>query len=65
MGAISDSQFNPGDVMSLRILTKVADSGGHSPPLGTKANRPQTNKTEAATWIDVRKILFIDYLQME
>jgi len=35
-GAISDSQFNPGDVLSLRILTKVADSGGHNNAVGLR-----------------------------
>jgi hypothetical protein len=35
-GAISDSQFNPGDILSLRILTKVADSGGHNNAVGLR-----------------------------
>jgi len=35
-GAISDSQFNPGDVLSIKILTKVADSGGHNNAVGLR-----------------------------
>jgi hypothetical protein len=35
-GAISDNQFNSGDVLSIRILTKVADSGGHSSAVGLR-----------------------------
>jgi hypothetical protein len=35
-GAISDSQFATGDVLSIRILTKVADSGGHNNAVGLR-----------------------------
>jgi hypothetical protein len=35
-GAISDPQFNSGDVFSIRILTKVADSGGHNNAVGLR-----------------------------
>jgi hypothetical protein len=35
-GAIADSQFNPGDVLSVKILTKVADSGGHNNAVGLR-----------------------------
>jgi len=35
-GALSTSEFNPGDVLSLKILTKVADSGGHSNAVGLR-----------------------------
>lgn len=33
-GAISNNQFAAGDVLSVRILTKVADSGGHNNAVG-------------------------------
>lgn len=44
-GDISDGEFNPGDVLSLRILTKVTDQGGHNSAVGLRlyydsANRP-------------------------
>ena len=35
-GAISNSQFAAGDVLSIRILTKVADSGGHNNATGLR-----------------------------
>ncbi len=35
-GAISDAQFSTGDVLSIRILTKVADSGGHNNAVGLR-----------------------------
>jgi hypothetical protein len=35
-GAISNPGFNPGDVLSLRILTKVTAAGGHSNAVGLR-----------------------------
>jgi hypothetical protein len=35
-GAISDGQFNADDVLSLRILTKVTATGGHSSAVGLR-----------------------------
>jgi hypothetical protein len=35
-GSISDSQLNSGDVLSLRIMTKVTVSGGHSNAVGLR-----------------------------
>ena len=35
-GTISDPQFNSGDVLSIRILTNVADSGGHNTAIGLR-----------------------------
>jgi hypothetical protein len=35
-GLISEDLFNPGDVLSIKILTKVADSGGHSNAVGLR-----------------------------
>src|SRR5574341_262284 len=35
-GPISGDQFNPGDVLSIKILTKVADSGGHNNAIGLR-----------------------------
>ena len=35
-GSISGDQFNPGDVLSIKVLTKVADSGGHSNAVGLR-----------------------------
>ena len=35
-GAISSNQFAAGDVLSIRILTKVADSGGHNSAVGLR-----------------------------
>jgi len=35
-GPISGDQFNPGDVLSIKILTKVADAGGHSNAVGLR-----------------------------
>ena len=35
-GPISDDQFTPGDILSLKILAKVADSGGHSNAVGVR-----------------------------
>jgi hypothetical protein len=35
-GSISDNQYTPGDILSLKILTKVADSGGHSNAVGAR-----------------------------
>ena len=35
-GPISDDQFTPGDILSLKILAKVADSGGHSNAVGAR-----------------------------
>ncbi len=44
-GPIVGADFNPGDVLSVRILTKVADSGGHNNAVGLRlyydaVNRP-------------------------
>jgi hypothetical protein len=36
-GAVSDPTFNPGDVLSLRLSAKVADSGGHANAVGVRA----------------------------
>jgi hypothetical protein len=36
-GAIADAAFDPGDVLSVRLLAKVADSGGHSNAVGLRA----------------------------
>jgi Glucodextranase, domain B len=35
-GPISGDQFNPGDVVSIKILTKVADAGGHNSAVGLR-----------------------------
>ncbi len=35
-GTLSTGEFNPGDVLSLKLLTKVADSGGHSNAVGLR-----------------------------
>ena len=35
-GPITGDQFNPGDVLSIKILTKVADSGGHNNAVGLR-----------------------------
>jgi uncharacterized cupin superfamily protein len=35
-GAIGDGAFSPGDVLAIRILTKVTDSGGHSNAVGLR-----------------------------
>jgi len=35
-GAIANNQLNAGDVLSIAILTKVADSGGHSNAVGLR-----------------------------
>jgi len=35
-GTISDGQFNAGDVLSLKILTKVTATGGHSNAVGLR-----------------------------
>jgi murein DD-endopeptidase MepM/ murein hydrolase activator NlpD len=35
-GPFFGDQFNPGDVLSIKILTKVADSGGHSNAVGLR-----------------------------
>jgi hypothetical protein len=35
-GAISNNQFSTSDVLSIRILTKVADSGGHNNAVGLR-----------------------------
>ena len=35
-GTISDGEFNAGDVLSLRILTKVTATGGHSSAVGLR-----------------------------
>ena len=35
-GAITGSQFNSGDILSIRILTKVADRGGHNNAVGLR-----------------------------
>jgi hypothetical protein len=36
LGAASDASFNAGDVLSLRLLAKVADSGGHANAVGLR-----------------------------
>jgi sulfatase modifying factor 1 len=35
-GVIPTAEFNPGDVLSLRILTKVTDVGGHNSAVGLR-----------------------------
>lgn len=35
-GPVSEDQFTPGDLLSLKILAKVADSGGHSNAVGVR-----------------------------
>ena len=35
-GPVSDTQFNTTDVLSIKILTKVADSGGHKSAVGLR-----------------------------
>jgi hypothetical protein len=35
-GPVSVDQVNPGDVLSIRVLTKVADSGGHNNAVGLR-----------------------------
>jgi hypothetical protein len=36
LGAVSDTDLGPGDILSLKLLTKVADSGGHSNAVGLR-----------------------------
>jgi hypothetical protein len=43
-GAIADPAFGPGDVLSLRLLAKVADSGGHSNAVGVRAYYDGVNR---------------------
>jgi hypothetical protein len=35
-GSVSDAAFSPDDILSLRLLTKVADSGGHANAVGLR-----------------------------
>ncbi len=44
VGAVSDATFNPGDVLSLKLLAKVADSGGHSNAVGLRAYYDSTSR---------------------
>jgi hypothetical protein len=46
-GAVSDTQLNPGDVLSVRIRAKVADSGGHATALGVRLYYDATNRAAA------------------
>ena len=51
-GVSPTAEFNPGDVLSLRILTKVTDVGGHNNAVGLRlyydsASRPSGFKASA------------------
>ena len=35
-GSISDGEVSPGDILSLKVFTKVADSGGHNNAVGLR-----------------------------
>lgn len=43
-GPLSTREFNPGDILSLRLLTKVADSGGHSNAVGLRLYYDAVNR---------------------
>jgi hypothetical protein len=52
-GSISDDQLNTGDILSLRIMTKVTASGGHSNAVGLRlyydaVSRPSRSGMEIA-----------------
>lgn len=48
-GMISDGKFEAGDTLSLRILTKVTDVGGHSNAVGLRLYYDSTSRPSGLT----------------